>query len=87
MNKAHFKIADFRATLLAKSLARTNRFEIQIIPPAALRQSSDLVSLFAEQASFPILNIQTKPFKIFGPAYQNQSQVIMVVKVHLLFFI
>lgn len=71
MKKSHFKVADFRATLFSKSLARTNRFEIQIIPPAILRQGSELVSLYAEQASFPILNVQTKPFKIFGPAYQK----------------
>lgn len=69
--KAHFSVSDFRATVLATGLARTNRFEIKIIPPISLRQGSELVSLLAEQASFPLLNIQTKPFKIFGPAYQK----------------
>jgi hypothetical protein len=69
--KAHFSVSDFRATVLATGLARTNRFEIKIIPPVSLRQGSELVSLMAEQATFPLLNIQTKPFKIFGPAYQK----------------
>ena len=69
--KAHFSVSDFRATVLAKGLARTNRFEIKIIPPISLRQGSEFISLMAEQASFPLLNIQTKPFKIFGPAFQK----------------
>lgn len=69
--KAHFSVSDFRSTILAKGLARSNRFEIKIIPPVSLRRGSELVSLMAEQASFPILNIQTKAFKIFGPAYQK----------------
>lgn len=69
--KAHFSVSDFRSTVLAKGLARTNRFEIKIIPPVSLRQGSEFISLMAEQASFPLLNIQTKAFKIFGPAYQK----------------
>lgn len=69
--KAHFSVSDFRATVLATGLARTNRFEVKIIPPITLRLKSEFVSLMAEQASFPILNIQTKSFKIFGPAYQK----------------
>ena len=45
VKKAHFSVSDFRSTVLATGLARTNRFEIKIVPPISLRQGSELVSL------------------------------------------
>lgn len=71
MAKAHFSLDKFRAEILTSSLARNNRFEIIINPPAFLRQYGDKVSLLAEQASLPMLNIASKSYKIFGPSYQR----------------
>lgn len=75
MSRSVFTLENFQAQILSKSLARTNRFEVIITPPTGLRQNSYFnslgVSLMAEQASLPMLNIATKPFKIFGPSYQR----------------
>lgn len=73
MSKANFNLEKFTSTIFRESLARTNRFEILIAPPLALRnfRYGELVSLMVEQASIPLLNIATKPFKIFGPSYQR----------------
>lgn len=73
MAKANFNLTGFLATVSRESFARTNRFEVFVVPPAGLRNNSygDLVSLYVEQASFPLLNIATKQFKIFGPTYQR----------------
>lgn len=73
MAKANFSIQDFRSTVFKDSLARTNRFEILIAkPPTAFGSTRPSnVSLYCEQASLPPLNIFTKSFKIFGPAYQR----------------
>jgi hypothetical protein len=71
MAKAHFSLDKFRSEILTNSLARNNRFEVIINPPAFLRQYGDKVSLLAEQASLPMLNIAAKSYKIFGPSYQR----------------
>lgn len=73
MAKSTFSLDKFRSTVLSDlSLARTNRFEIFInTPPGLSAESARLASLYVEQASFPILNIGTKPFTIFGPTYQR----------------
>ena len=71
MSKAHFSLDRFRTEILTNSLARNNRFEVLINPPAFLRQYGDKISLLAEQASLPMLNIATKSYKIFGPSYQR----------------
>lgn len=70
--KGVFSLDRFRATVLNESLARTNRFEVLIIPPKILRPfMGELASLYCESASLPMLNINTKSHKIFGPAYQR----------------
>lgn len=74
MSVANFNLTKFRSTLFRDSLARTNRFEVLITPPTGISGASNisqLSSLYVEQASFPILNIATKAFKIFGPSYQR----------------
>ena len=72
VKKSVFSLDAFRATVLNDSLARTNRFEVMIIPPQKLRPyMGQLASLYCESASLPMLNINTKSHKIFGPAYQR----------------
>lgn len=75
MSKSNFNLEIFQAQIFDKSLARTNRFEVIISPPGRLitgrPYDSYGVSLLVEQVSFPMLNIATKPFKIFGPSYQR----------------
>lgn len=36
-----------------------------------LRTETDRVSLLCEQSNFPLLNINVKPYRIFGPTYQR----------------
>jgi hypothetical protein len=75
MQKASFNLSKFISTTRKDSFARTNRFEVLIIPPKALGQmdqtDGSFVSLYCEQASIPSLTINSKAFKIFGPSYQR----------------
>ena len=73
MAKANFNLSKFIAASRVASFARTNRFEVLIAPPPGLRnfRYGEFVSLYVEQASFPLLNIATKQQKIFGPTYQR----------------
>lgn len=73
MAKANFNLTRFLATVGVESFARTNRFEVLIVPPPGLSNYNygELISLYVEQASLPLLNIQTKAVKIFGPTYQR----------------
>lgn len=67
-------IENFVSEIRLSSLARTNRFEVLISLPRALSSRTEdarLISLYCEQASLPMLNISTKPLKIFGPSYQR----------------
>lgn len=69
-----FSLERFRSEVLSGAgLSRPNRFEVSITPPRGLANSqfSNLVSLYVEQTSMPLLNIFTKPLKIFGPSYQR----------------
>lgn len=73
---AFFNLQNFKAIVLGEGLARTNRFEVFIQPPRILApesvsilQENQRVSLLCEQASFPQLNINTKQYRIYGPAY------------------
>jgi hypothetical protein len=72
---ANFSLDRFRSQVLSGAgLARNNRFEVIITPPLGLASSfsdAELASLYVEQASIPLLNIFSKPFKIFGPTYQR----------------
>ena len=76
MASANFSLDKFTTQIKGGGLARTNRFEVFITPPAGLggtrsSYNSELVSLYCEQASLPSLNISSKSFKIFGPTYQR----------------
>ena len=74
---ATFNLDRFQTVIRDKSLARTNRFEVYINVPSGLKtsdavsSSGDLISLYVESASLPLLNLAVKPFKIFGPTYQR----------------
>ena len=73
---ANYSLERFSAAVLSGSgLARTNRFEVNISVPSGLGAKGyvvgDLVNMYCEQTNFPILNINTKSFKIFGPSYQR----------------
>jgi hypothetical protein len=75
MSKANFNLSQFIGAIREDSLARVNRFEVFINPPAAMinknRANAGAVSLYCEMASLPPVNISTKSFKIFGPTYQR----------------
>ena len=75
MATSSFNLDKFVSTIRNQSLARTNRFEVFIIPPRALTEwvgtDGSLVSLYCEQASIPSLTVATKSVKIFGPNYQR----------------
>jgi len=75
MAKANFNLDQFIGAIREDSLARVNRFEVFINPPAGMvnknRANAGAVSLYCEMASLPPVNISTKSFKIFGPTYQR----------------
>jgi len=75
MAKANFNLTQFIGAVREDSLARVNRFEVFINPPAGMAgqnsQDAGTVSLYCEMASLPPVNISTKSFKIFGPTYQR----------------
>lgn len=79
MAQANFSLDNFKSEVISRAgLARTNRFEVlinaQFLAGGGRGTSggdSNLVSLYVEQASIPLLNIATKPFKIFGPSFQR----------------
>jgi hypothetical protein len=55
-------------------MSKTNRFEVQIVPPPALSSKLDnarLVSLFCDISSLPGMSITTKGQRIYGAAYQR----------------
>ena len=72
MAKANFSLDNFKSTVLGAGLARTNRFEVIITPPRGFSNTyATKVSLLCEQANLPMLNISTKPHRIYGPNYQR----------------
>lgn len=66
-----FNVMNFAGQVLGgRGLARTNRFDVGIIPPPSLSQYGALVSLLCEQSNFPMLSVGVKPFKIHNtPAH------------------
>lgn len=67
---ANFSLQNFQAQVLGFGLARTNRFEVFINVPQCLGgRDGRTISLLCEQASLPQLNINTKSYRIYGPAY------------------
>ena len=73
MSKSHFSLSNFQAQVGSLTLARTNRFEVIITPPKLnqKRDISELTSLFCEVSNLPPLNINVKPFKMYGPNHQR----------------
>jgi len=75
MASSNFNLSQFIGAVREDSLARVNRFEVFITPPAGMigknRSNASAVSLYCEMASLPPVNISTKSFKIFGPTYQR----------------
>lgn len=67
----------FKAEVRSKGLARPNRFEVNILLPSGLANTSlsnegaRLVSLFCESASLPTQTLSVKQQRILGPAYQR----------------
>jgi hypothetical protein len=69
-----FNIENFKSQINVSGLSKSNRFEIQIVPPATLSSklnNAKLVSLFCEISSLPGMSITTKGQRIYGPAYQR----------------
>lgn len=73
MSKSHFSLSNFQSQVATSALARTNRFEVIITPPkvAYRKDNSELASLFCEVSNLPPLNINVKPFKMYGPSHQR----------------
>jgi hypothetical protein len=73
MSKSHFSLSNFQSLVGTSVLARTNRFEVIITPPRINQKKdiSELSSLFCEVSNLPPLNINVKPFKIYGPNHQR----------------
>ena len=59
-----FSVENFISTIQRSDLARQNRFIVEI-------GDSEFVSLLATSTTFPLLSINVKPYKVFGPSYQR----------------
>lgn len=59
-----FSVENFISTIRGSDLARQNRFIVEI-------GDNNFVSLLATATTFPLLSINVKQYKIFGPAYQR----------------
>jgi hypothetical protein len=69
-----FNIDNFRTEINKSGIAKSNRFEVQIYPPASLQNfqtESRLVSLYCDITNLPGMSISTKGLKLYGPAYQR----------------
>jgi hypothetical protein len=83
---AYSTLENFKSEVMARNLAKPNRFEVLIHPPAAFKdynnnvsetsvQNSKLASLFCESANLPTKTIGVKQQRIQGPAYQRPTSV------------
>ena len=71
---ANFNINNFRSEVLARDLARPSKFEVRIYTPpilTAFSNQASVVSVFCDSANLPGMNIATRPYRIYGPAYQR----------------
>jgi hypothetical protein len=71
---ANFNIDTFRTEINRSGIAKSNKFEVQILPPASLQgfnNESRLVSLYCDITNLPGMSITTKGLKLYGPAYQR----------------
>lgn len=70
--KAEFNLQRFKSEVLEEGLARTNRFEVSIIPPLALsKYDKQKISLYCEVSNFPPLSLNVRQLRIFGPNFQR----------------
>lgn len=70
---ATFSLENFRAEVLARGLAKANRFEVVVLSPQCVRNSNDsrVVSMMAENAQLPMARVSTSTQRIFGPPTQH----------------
>lgn len=70
--KAQFNLENFKAKVLGEGLARTNRFEVFIVPPPGLTgYDKEKISMYCEVSNFPPLSLSVRPLRIFGPNFQR----------------
>jgi hypothetical protein len=70
--KAEFNLERFKSEVLGEGLARTNRFEVSIIPPLALsKYDKQKISMYCEVSNFPPLSLNVRQLRIFGPNFQR----------------
>jgi hypothetical protein len=76
---AAFSIENFRSTVAETGLARKNRFEVLLAAPPrvleGLDYSNQALSLMAESAVFPELNINAEVFSSWGPAIHRPKSI------------
>ena len=71
---SNFNINNFRSEVLSRDLARPSKFEVRIYAPpilTAFANQASVVSLFCDSANLPGMNISTRAYRIYGPAYQR----------------
>lgn len=72
VQKANFKLDDFKASMAEEGVANTDRFEVLISTPNCLqgldRPYTGIASLRAEHVSFPPMLINNKRVQIYGPS-------------------
>jgi hypothetical protein len=68
-----FTLENFRAEVLARGMAKPNRFEVVVIAPRCVNKTSNvrLVSMMAENCQLPMSRINTSQQRIFGPPTQH----------------
>lgn len=76
MAKSTFNLDDFKSSIRQGSLARTNRFEVNILKPPRLASDDErLVSLYSEQTSLPPINLNVRSYKIWGPTIHRPQSI------------
>lgn len=80
VNKTLTTLENFRSEVMARNLARPNRFEVLIQLPKALSsergvENGRLVSIFCESTTLPTKTIGVRQQKIQGPAYQRPVSI------------
>jgi len=71
---SNFNLNNFMTEVRRSSVSRSDRFEVQITPPATLQgftKDSKLVSLYCDITNLPGMSVSTKGLKLYGPAYQR----------------
>jgi hypothetical protein len=71
---SNFNLNNFMTEVRRSSVSKSDRFEVQIVPPASLQgfaKDSKLVSLYCDITNLPGMSVSTKGLKLYGPAYQR----------------